>query len=62
MKIFTYSKWDAAAVLCGVLHFGYVVALFFVFPYAPWWLLICLGLLYSVSVSWNINGVSHNLI
>jgi hypothetical protein len=62
MKIFAYSKWDAVAVLAGVQHFGYVLTFFFVFPYAPWWPLICMGLLYSVSVSWNINGVSHNLI
>jgi fatty acid desaturase len=62
MKILTYSKWDAVAVLSGVLHFAYVVTFFFVFPHAPWWLLICMGLVYSVSVSWNINGVSHNHI
>jgi len=62
MKIFAYSKWDAVAVTAGVLHFAYVVTFFFIFPYAPWWVLICMGCLYSVSVSWNINGVSHNLI
>jgi len=62
MKLLAYSKWDAVAVLCGVLHFAYVVTFFFVFPFAPWWLLIGMGLLYSISVSWNINGVSHNLI
>jgi fatty acid desaturase len=62
MKILAYSKWDAVCVISGLLHFAYVVTLFFVFPYAPWWLLICMGLIYSVSVSWNINGVSHNLI
>ena len=62
MKVFTYSKWDAVAALCGLLHFAYVVTFFFVFPHAPWWVLICMGCIYSVSVSWNINGVSHNLI
>jgi fatty acid desaturase len=62
MKVFAYSKWDAVCVLCGLLHFAYVITFFFVFPYAPWWLLICMGIIYSVSVSWNINGVSHNLI
>jgi hypothetical protein len=62
MKILTYSKWDAVAVLCGVLHFGYVVTFFFLFPHLPLWVSIGLGLIYSVSVSWNINGVSHNQI
>ena len=62
MKILQYSKWDAVCVLCGLLHFAYVLTFFLVFPYAPWWVSVCLGLIYSVSVSWNINGVSHNLI
>ena len=62
MRMFAYSKWDAVAVVAGMLHFTYVVTFFFVFPFAPWWVLICMGCLYSVSVSWNINGVSHNLI
>ena len=46
----------------GLLHCAYVLTLFFIFPYAPWWLLICLGLIYSISVSWNMNGISHNHI
>jgi len=62
MKIFAYSKWDAVAVSAGILHFAYVVTFFFIFPYAPWWVLVCMGCVYSVSVSWNINGISHNLI
>jgi hypothetical protein len=62
MSVFTYSKWDAVCVLCGLLHFAFVLTLFFVFPYAPWWMLVCMGLIYSVSVSRNINGVSHNLL
>ena len=62
MKVLTYSKWDAVPVISGLLHCAYVLTLFFIFPYTPWWLLICLGLIYSVSVSWNINGISHNHI
>jgi fatty acid desaturase len=62
MKVLTYSKWDVIPVVFGVLHCVYVVTFFFVFPHAPWWLLICMGLIYSVSVSWNINGISHNHI
>ena len=62
MKILAYSKWDAIAVLCGLLHFAFVLAFFSVFPHAPWWLLIGMGLTYSVSISWNINGISHNFL
>src|SRR5262249_59934290 len=50
------------AVAAGMVHFAYVVAFFLIFPYAPSWVLVCMGCVYSVSVSWNINGVSHNLI
>ena len=40
MKIFAYSKWDAVAVVAGILHFVYVLTFFFIFPYAPWWVLV----------------------
>jgi fatty acid desaturase len=62
MKVLAYSKWDALPALCGVLHFAYVLTLFALFPVAPWWVLACLGIIYSISVSWNINGISHNFI
>src|SRR3984893_2590965 len=62
MKVLTYSKWDAVPVVSGLLHCAYVLTLFFIFPYLPWWLLVCRSLIYSVSVSWNINGISHNHI
>lgn len=62
MKVLAYSKWDAVPVICGVVHFAYVLTIFAVFPIAPWWLLICMGLIYSISISWNINGISHNFL
>ena len=62
VKIFTHSKKDAIPVLCGLLHAAYVVFLLVVFPHAPWWLLLLLGFAYSVSISWNINGIAHNFI
>src|ERR1700761_6802232 len=62
MKLLTYTKWDALPVTAGILHCAYVLTLFFIFPFAPWWLLICMGFIYSISVSWNMNGISHNLI
>ena len=62
MKILAYSKWDALPALCGMLHFAYVLTFFALFPVAPWWVLVCMGIVYSISVSWNINGISHNFI
>jgi len=62
MKFFAYSKWDVVPALCGFLHLAYVLAFFAVFPIAPWWAIICMGMVYSLSVSWNINGISHNFL
>lgn len=62
MKIFAHSKWDAIPVICGIAHAAYLALLFAIFPYAPWWVLLPLGFAYSVSISWNINGIAHNFI
>jgi fatty acid desaturase len=62
MKLLAYSKWDVVPVVCGLVHFAFVLTLFAVFPIAPWWLLIGMGFTYSVSISWNINGISHNFL
>ena len=62
MKLLAYSKWDVVPVLCGLAHFAFVLTFFAVFPVAPWWLLISMGFTYSVSISWNINGISHNFL
>ncbi len=43
-------------------HFAFVLTFFAVFPIAPWWVLIAMGFTYSVSISWNINGISHNFL
>ena len=32
------------------------------FTRVPLWLMLILGFIYSVSISWNINGISHNFI
>jgi fatty acid desaturase len=53
---------DAIPVVCGLLHLTYVIALFVLFAKLPIWLLLILGAIYSVSISWNINGISHNFI
>jgi fatty acid desaturase len=61
-KLFAYSRWDAVPVLFGVLHLAYLFVMFAAFNRAPWWSLLAMGCLYAVSISWNINGLSHNFI
>jgi fatty acid desaturase len=65
--LFAYSWWDAIPVFAAFLHASYIVALFIAFKhFAPhpsmWWLLGVGGIVYAYSISWNINGVSHNFI
>src|SRR5207245_2251825 len=60
--LFKYSRWDAIPVLAALAQFAYLIALFLAFPRLPWWALIPLGLIWSVSISWNINGISHNFL
>ncbi len=61
-RLFAYSRLDAIPVLCGMGHCAYVVFLFYIFPYAPWWVLGLLGLIYSIAIDWNISSIAHNLI
>ena len=60
--LFKYSVYDAIPVLAAVAQFAYLLFLFLAFPRLPWWALIPLGLVWSVSISWNINGISHNFL
>jgi fatty acid desaturase len=57
-----YSKWDIVPVLCGFAHLAYIFLFFAAFPVAPLWLLVGMGFAYSISISWNINGISHNFL
>jgi fatty acid desaturase len=61
-KVFAYTRWDAIPVIFGVLHFAYFWSLFYLYPRSPWWVMVILGFIYSISISWNINGISHNFI
>lgn len=61
-KVFAYSRWDAVPVLFGILHLAYLVGMFFAFDRVPWWVMGVLGAVYAVSISWNINSISHNFI
>ena len=61
-KVFAQTRWDAIPVAAGILHCVYFFGMFYLFPRAPLWVMLILGLIYSVSISWNINGISHNFI
>ena len=61
-SLFKYSRQDAIPVLAALAQFVYLLVLFFAFPRLTWWALIPLGLVWSVSISWNINGISHNFL
>ena len=60
--LFAYSRYDAIPVLAALAQFAYLLFLFFAFPRLRWWALVPLGLVWSVSISWNINGISHNFL
>ncbi len=62
MKILAHKKADAIPVICCLAHAAYVVCMFAAFPRTPWYLLGIMGFIYSVSISWNINGIAHNFI
>lgn len=61
-SIFAHSAWDIVPVLMGIGHFAYVIGLFFAFEHLPFWAFALLAFVYSVSISWDINSVSHNQI
>jgi fatty acid desaturase len=61
-KFFAYTNYDIIPVICGVLHFAFVIWLFVAFPHLSWPARIFFGCLYAIAISWNINGISHNFI
>ena len=60
--LFAYSYWDAAPVVAGLLHFLYLIILLVYFKKLSISANVALGLIYAFSISWNVNGVSHNFI
>ena len=60
--LFGHSRWDTIPVMADILHCAYCFGMFLLFPRVPLWVMPALGLIYSVSISWNINGASHNFI
>ncbi|MFL6583432.1 MAG: fatty acid desaturase family protein [Chthoniobacterales bacterium] len=61
-RLFAYTRWDIVPVMAAVLHCVYFFGMFWLFPRVPLWVMLPLGFIYSVSISWNINGISHNFI
>lgn len=61
-RILAYTRWDIIPVAAALLHCAYFFGMFCLFPYVPLWVMLALGFTYSVSISWNINGISHNFI
>lgn len=62
MRIFSHSKWDIVPVMAAFAHLAFNVWLIAGFDGRPLWLSALLGCIYAISISWNINGVSHNFI
>ncbi|MFK0690106.1 fatty acid desaturase family protein [Mesorhizobium sp. IMUNJ 23033] len=62
MKLFAHTKWDISPVLAAVAHVLFNAYLIVGFSSRPLWVSAALGCLYAVSISWNINSISHNFI
>ncbi len=62
MKIFAHTKWDVMPVLAATAHLAFNIYLIVGFSSRPLWLSAVLGAVYAVSISWNINSISHNFI
>ena len=56
-RIFAFTRWDAIPVLAGITHWAFFWGMFYFFPRIPLWFMLILGFIYSISISWNINGI-----
>ena len=61
-RLLAYSLWDLIPIVMAVAHFAFVLWLVLDFHALSWWLIVPAALLYSVSLSWSINSISHNQI
>lgn len=61
-KLFAYTRWDIIPTIAAVLHLGLFISLYVLFPRAPLWVMLLLGLVYANCINANINGISHNFI
>jgi fatty acid desaturase len=66
--LFRYSWWDAVPAAFAIVHAAYLIGWYLLFTHlhAAWSIkapiLLVLGIVYAFSISWNINGISHNFI
>ncbi len=61
-KFFAHTRWDIIPACAGLFHFAFFLALFFLYPHTPLWIMLMLGFVYALMVNANINGVAHNFI
>src|ERR1043165_6248416 len=59
-RLFSCTRWDIVPVAAALLHCAYFFGMFLLFPILPLWVMLILGFIYSVSISWNINGISRS--
>src|SRR3954463_5837009 len=61
-RIFAHTRWDIVPTAAAMFHLAYFVGLFLIYPHTPLWIMLILGLIYSLMMNANIIGVSHNFI
>src|ERR1700745_3353919 len=61
-KIFAHTRWDIVPALAGLFHLFYLLAMYFLFPFPPLWVMLIMGFVYALMINANINGVAHNFI
>jgi len=49
-KVFAHTRWDALPMLAGLFHLAYLLAMYFLFPYTPLWIMLILGFVYALWV------------
>src|SRR5215216_3758540 len=54
--IFAHTRWDVIPLAAGILHCVYFFGMFYLFPRVPFWVMLILGFIYSISISWNITA------
>src|SRR5438309_7194411 len=61
-KIFAHTRSDIVPALAWLFHFFYLLAMYFLFPFTPLWVMLIMGFVYALMINANINGVAHNFI
>lgn len=61
-KVFAHTRWDIIPTLAALFHLAFFLAMFFLYPHTPLWIMLLMGFVYALMVNANINGVAHNFI